>query len=212
MIAGTVYGVVLNDGAERELLAGAFAEPPYKAPPKAPVLYIKPRNTFYVSGAPIALAADLTAVEAAATLGLFFGRDAAKCDAGSAFSTVSAACLALDVSEPQANYYRPAVRQRCRDGFLPLGGFAPFDPALLKGEIVTSIDGAEAHRWLLTRLARDAATLIADISAFMTLAAGDLLLIGLPHDAPRVKAGQRVTVAGGGLPALETSFVREDAV
>lgn len=211
MIAGTVYGVVLNDRAEREKIAGAFSEPPYKAPPKAPVLYIKPRNTFNASGAPVALAADLEEVEAAATLGLFFGRDAAKCDAASALMHVSAACLALDVCEPQANYYRPAIRQRCRDGFLPLGSLAPFDPTLLAGEIVTSIDGKEVHSWLLSRLVRDAAALIADVSAFMTLAAGDLLLVGLPHDAPRAKAGQRVAVACKGLAILETSFVREDA-
>ena len=212
MIAGTVYGVVLNDRTERETLAGTFGAPPYKAPPKAPVLYIKSRNTFNVSGAPVALPSGLREVEAAATLGLLFGRDAAKCDAASALGYVAAACLALDVCEPQENYYRPAVRQRCRDGFLPLGEFAPLDPALLNSEIVTAVDGKEAHRWNLSRLARDAATLIADITDFMTLSAGDLLLIGLPHDAPRVKAGQRVTVTSAELPALETVFVREDAI
>ena len=212
MIAGTVYGVVLNDRVERETLAGAFTEPPYKAPPRAPVLYIKSRNTLNISGAPVALAADLAEVEAAATLGLLFGRDAAKCDAASALAHVFAICLALDVSEPQANYYRPAARQRCRDGFLPLGEFAPFDAALLKGEIVTAIDGKEVHRWNLSRLASDAATLIADISDFMTLSAGDVLLLGLPHDAPHVAEGQRVRVTCEGLSALETRFVREGAI
>ena len=212
MIAGTVYGTILNDRAEREALVGAFTEPPYKTPPKAPVLYIKPRSTLSVSGASVVLAADLAEVEAAATLGLLFGRDAAKCDAASALGHVAAACLALDISEPQENYYRPAVRQRCRDGFLPLGEFAPFDAALLKGEIVTAIDGKEVHRWNLSRLASDAATLIAAVSDFMTLAAGDILLLGLPHDAPRATAGQRVRVTCGGLPALETNLVWEDAI
>jgi len=211
MIAGTVYGVVLNDSAERDQLAAAFHEPPYRAPPKAPVLYIKPRNCFNPGGASVRLGPDLIEVEAAATLGLLFGRDAAKHDAGSALASVAAACLALDVSERQANYYRPAVRQRCRDGFLPLGELAPFEPALLSGEIVTSVDGVTVHRWPLTRLVRDAATLIAEISAFMTLAAGDVLLIGLPHDAPRVAAGRRVTVTSSGLPPLNASFVTEDA-
>ena len=212
MIAGTVYGVVLNDRVERETLADAFTEPPYKAPPKAPVLYIKPSNTLSVSGASVVLAADLAEVETAATLGLLFGRDAAKCDAASALAHVSAICLALDVSEPQENYYRPAVRQRCRDGFLPLGEFAPFDPALLKGEIVTAVDEGEAHRWNLSRLARNAATLIADISDFMTLTAGDLLLVGLPYDAPRVTVGQHLRLTCDGLPALETHFVREEPI
>jgi 5-oxopent-3-ene-1,2,5-tricarboxylate decarboxylase/2-hydroxyhepta-2,4-diene-1,7-dioate isomerase len=37
---------------------------------------------------------------------------------------------------------------------------------------------------------RDVATLIADVSAFMTLNPGDLLMLGVAHGAPRVRAGQ----------------------
>ncbi len=44
MIAGTIYGVVLNDRPQHEQMADSFAMPPYKAAPQAPVLYIKTRN------------------------------------------------------------------------------------------------------------------------------------------------------------------------
>ena len=35
---GTVYGTLLNFRAEFDALAPQMAQPPYKAPPKAPVL------------------------------------------------------------------------------------------------------------------------------------------------------------------------------
>ena len=43
---GTVYGALLNDRATVQRLAPQFDSAPYKAAPRAPVLYIKPRNTF----------------------------------------------------------------------------------------------------------------------------------------------------------------------
>ena len=43
---GTVYGTLLNFRGEWEAWATRMNEAPYKAPPKAPVLYIKPANTW----------------------------------------------------------------------------------------------------------------------------------------------------------------------
>lgn len=206
MIAGNIYGVVLNDRPQLAQMAGDFAMPPYKKPPEAPVLYIKTRNCLASGGGDIALDTGLVQVEVAATLGLLFGRAATQISRENALDCVSGICLALDISEPEASYYRPAVRQRCRDGFLPLGNFSAFDPKRLGASIGTSINGAAVHAWSPERLARGAAALIADISSFMTLAAGDLLLIGLPHDAPRAGPGDRVDVTCDGLSPLAIRF------
>ena len=54
----TVYGVLLNDRATVERLSAQFDSAPYKAAPKAPVLYIKPRNTFAGEAAVVAVPAD----------------------------------------------------------------------------------------------------------------------------------------------------------
>lgn len=206
MIAGNIYGVVLNDRPQLAQMADAFAMPPYKAPPRAPVLYLKTRNCLMRCADGIALDTDLAEVEIAATLGLTFGRAATKISSANALDCVASACLALDISQPETSYYRPTVRQRCRDGFLPLGQPGLFDRNLLSADIATSINGAKVHAWSPQRLVRDAATLIADISSFMTLAAGDLLLIGLPHDAPRASRGDRVHIGCTGLAPLAMRF------
>ncbi|MDB5461060.1 MAG: 5-oxopent-3-ene,2,5-tricarboxylate decarboxylase [Caulobacteraceae bacterium] len=208
MIAGTAYGVALNDRRQLERMSAAFAEAPYRAPPAAPVLYIKPRTSFGTGGAPVPLPADLEQIEAAATVGLLFARDLTGAAPDEVRAAVGAACLALDVSEPHDNYYRPAIRERCRDGFLPLGRFAALPQDL--GEIVTRIDGREVHRWSLDRLVRPLEALCAELSGFMTLRAGDLLLVGLPGDAPRARRGQSIAVRAEGLPALDTVVVAGD--
>jgi len=81
----------------------------------------------------------------------------------------------------------------------------------LPGELVTFIDGIEAHRWPLARLLRQPSELIADLSTFMTLRPGDALLIGLPGDAPTARAGQTVRVEAKGLPSLTTVLTPEAA-
>ena len=59
------------------------------------------------------------------------------------------------------------------------------------------------------RRARSArrARLIADVSEFMTLAPGDLLLTGVAPGAPRVGAGAPVAIEIDGLGRLETRVV-----
>lgn len=209
MISGTIYGVVLNDMRQRAALAASFDAPPYARPPVAPVLYIKPRTCLSIGGGAVPIPAEIAEVEVAATIALLIERDVAQ--GGFGPDSIAAACLAIDVCEPHASFFRPAVRERCRDGFLPVGGLAPVPSDLGQVEIVTAINGVEAHRWSLDRLHRDAATLVADIAAFMTLAAGDLLLLGLPGDAPQARAGDRVEVTSGGLPPIAVRLVAEDA-
>lgn len=207
MIAGTAYGVALNHRGEVARLAPAFAEAPYKAPPVAPVVYIKPRSCFSVADAPVPLPEDLGEVALSSTLALLFGRDACRVDANDALKAVDAACLAIDVSEPLDSYYRPAIRQLCRDGFLPLGPLGAL-PAL-DGEIVTALDGVEAQRWSLADLVRPVGQLIADLSGFMTLKAGDLLLVGTAGNPPRASAGQRIDVTMAGMAPLATRIEKE---
>lgn len=196
MIAGTAYGVILNDRQELAARAEAFDAAPYKGQPRAPVLYIKPRGCFAYDGTPVTLPDGVARVTVAATIAVLF-------DGG---AVPTRGCLALEVSEPHSDYYRPAIRERCRDSFLPLGAIGPL-PATPGARIVTRRNGAEVHAWTLDRLVRPIPQLIADVSAFMTLAEGDLLLVGLAGDAPYAEAGDVIDVSAEGFALLHVDVV-----
>ena len=53
------------------------------------------------------------------------------------------------------------------------------------------------------------ARLLAEVSAFMTLAPGDVLTVGVAAGAPRARAGQRVCISINGLGRLENPLVAE---
>lgn len=67
---GTVYGTLLNFKAELAALQPQMNQPPYKVPPQAPVLYIKPANTWSADSANIAVPARVPVVEIGATIGM----------------------------------------------------------------------------------------------------------------------------------------------
>ncbi|MGQ3030760.1 MAG: fumarylacetoacetate hydrolase family protein, partial [Ferrovibrionaceae bacterium] len=71
---GTVYGCLLNYRSALAAFGDAVNAPPYQAPPKAPILYIKPPNTLNAPGAPIVLPRGVEAVEIGPALGLVIGR------------------------------------------------------------------------------------------------------------------------------------------
>jgi len=56
---------------------------------------------------------------------------------------------------------------------------------------------------------RSAAKLIADVTEFVTLYAGDVLHTGVPENAPTIVAGDRVRIEIDGIGALENRVVAE---
>ncbi len=56
------------------------------------------------------------------------------------------------------------------------------------------MDGVVRQRASTADLLRPVARLIADVTEFMSFDAGDILLVGTPHDAPRARAGQRYDI------------------
>jgi 5-oxopent-3-ene-1,2,5-tricarboxylate decarboxylase/2-hydroxyhepta-2,4-diene-1,7-dioate isomerase len=111
-----------------------------------------------------------------------------------------------DVSIPHASYYRPAIRQRCRDGFCVIGSEVT---NRLPAGVRTWINGELRCSASLTDLVRPIDRLIADISEFLTLEPGDILLIGEPPESPLASAGDRVRVEVDGLPAIENEVQPE---
>lgn len=210
---GTVYGTLLNHRDALAALGNAVNEPPYKAAPKAPILYIKPRNTWLDAGQPIVVPAGVDAVEIGATLGLVIGRPACRVSEAQALSLVAGYVIVNDVSVPHDSYYRPSLRFKARDTFCPIGPFvareAVGSPDALG--IVVSIDGETVQRASTAGLIRSVSQLIAEVSDFITLAPGDVLSVGVAAGAPRARAGQRVSIAIDGLGRLDNPLIAEGA-
>ena len=210
---GTVYGTLLNHRAALAALGDAVHQPPYKAPPKAPVLYIKPRNTYNRHGGSIVVPHGVAELEMGATLGIVIGRTACHVSEGHALSFVAGYTVCNDVSVPHDSFYRPSLRFKCRDGFMPLGPAIAGTPQVTQPDtldITVSIDGKVALRTSTTGMLRPVATLIAAVTEFMTLSPGDVLMLGVPAGAPRAHAGQRVSVTIDGVGTLENELVAEE--
>jgi 5-oxopent-3-ene-1,2,5-tricarboxylate decarboxylase/2-hydroxyhepta-2,4-diene-1,7-dioate isomerase len=196
MRTGTVYGTLLNFKAEFAAMQPQMSQPPYKTPPQAPVLYIKPANTWSANGASIAVPARVPEVEIGATIAMVVLNQQLRY------------VLMNDLSIPHSSFFRPPVKFKCLDGFLGIGSQAietdkPQDFKLevrVNGDLVQGLD--------FSQLVRPAAQLLTDVSEFMTLHDGDVLMLGcdcLPNgERSLAKVGDVITIHSPSHPALGT--------
>lgn len=201
-----VYGVLLNVQADIARMTGEFSAPPYKAPPRAPILYVKPANTHTGHGATVTIPAGATRVTVGATLGLVIDRTACRRTPSDAIDAVAGVTLVLDLSLPHASVYRPPIVEKCFDGACPIGPWiTPVSllPELADLVVHTTIDGIRHADTRFDGLVRSIPQLLSDVTAFMTLHPGDVLLAGLPLALPEAGAGQRVAASAEGLGTLE---------
>lgn len=209
-LSGAVYGALLNHRSALAALGDAASRPPYNAPPVAPVLYIKPRNTLAPSGSVVKMPAGTPELEVGACLGVVIGRTACRVSEPRALDYVAGYLIVADVSIPHSSYHRPSIRFKARDGYCPLGPAVTARAAVANPDALTVrtyLDGALVQTASTADLIRPAARLLADVTEFMTLAPGDVLALGAAGPAPRVRSGQTVTIEIDGLGSLVNRFM-----
>ena len=210
----TIYAAALNFRDAYEALEPAMRAAPYVRPPVAPVLAIKPANCRIENGSPIPCPRGVVKLRAGGTLALVIGRKARRVQEKDALEYLAGYTLAIDVSVPESSYYRPTLKQRCRDGFCPVGprvvAVSMFpDPGAT--EIRISVNGNLVCVAKTSDMVRNVPRLLADVTEFMTLSPGDLLLVGEPFHSPLVGVGDIVRVEVAGIGALENPVVAEVA-
>jgi len=202
---GTVYGTLLNFRGEVQALAAQMNDPPYKAPPKAPILYVKTANTRSQDGAAIPVPANVPQVEVGATIAMVM----------KAPGELAGYVLMNDLSVPHASFFRPPVKSKCLDGFLGVGAqllpAAPdVDPSTFRLEV--RINGELRQTVEFSNMVRSALDLFADVSEFMTLGAGDVLMLGCDIGRPLAKVGDTIEITAPGLGGkLTNTLVAETA-
>ncbi len=211
-LSGRVFGALLNHRSALEAVAHVAQGAPYKGAPRAPVLYIKPRNTLASNGEVVLVPADAPELEIGASLGVVIGRPACHLSAATALEYVAGYLIVNDVSVPHEALYRPSIRFKARDGFCPLGPRVVPRHAIANPDALTIkvyVDGQLAQISSTAGLVRSIPTLLADVTDFMTLSPGDVLAVGVAAPAPRARAGQRVGIEIDGLGRLENPFSGE---
>ncbi|WP_026691265.1 fumarylacetoacetate hydrolase family protein [Alteribacter aurantiacus] len=212
IVSGTVYGTLLNfKGALAKMGESTYQEP-YNKPPQAPILYIKPRNTLTSHHQPIPLPKDVDQLQIGPTLGVVIGRTASRVKKHEAHHYITGYTIANDVTVPHDSVFRPAVKHRARDGFCPIG------PWIVEKESLDSPDHLSIRAWVNGKLVlenttknllRSVGELLEDVTEFMTLRKGDTLLVGVPEEAPLVKANDVVRIHIDGVGLLENTIIHE---
>lgn len=209
VLSGTVYGTLLNHRSAVAELGAKSGAPPYNAPARAPVMYIKPRNTLAADGDVVEIPNGIDELEVGACLGLVIGTTACNVPRSAALDCVAGYLIVNDVSVPHDVFYRPSIRYKARDGFCPMG------PAVVsRGSIAdpdalvfrTYLDGVLVLESNTADLVRPVAQLLAEVTDFMTLSPGDVLAVGAAAPLPRVRAGQTVAITVEGLGTLSNPF------
>jgi 5-oxopent-3-ene-1,2,5-tricarboxylate decarboxylase / 2-hydroxyhepta-2,4-diene-1,7-dioate isomerase len=209
-LSGAVYGTLLNHRSALTALGDAANRAPYNAPPDAPVLYVKPRNTLALQGSVVRIPDGIRELEVGAAVGLVIGRTACKVSEPRAMDYVAGYLIVADVSVPHSNYHRPSIRFKARDGYCPLG------PAVTARAVVANPDALTVRTYIddilvqsasTADLIRPAARLLVDVTEFMTLAPGDVLALGAAGPAPRIRSGQTITIEIDGLGSLRNPFM-----
>ncbi|WP_079227416.1 fumarylacetoacetate hydrolase family protein [Pseudomonas putida] len=208
---GTLFGIALNyNGLLKQRLA-EFEQPPYKQAPLKPVLFIKTPNTRNAHGANVIHPAG-ERLQPGPALGVVIGKDASRVSAADAMAHVAGYTIVNEYSLPEDSYYRPAVKAKCRDGFCAIGPelvpvSAIEDPHQLTVKLY--VNGAVVQENSTANLVRGIPQLIAELSEFMTLHAGDVLITGTPEGRVDVNPGDQVEVEITGLGRLANTIVAE---
>lgn len=206
----TVFGVALNFKALMEQHQAEFNAKPHLAPPKTPVLFIKPPVTYNLSHrVPLD---GLEKMQTGANIAIVMAKKATRVTKANALEYVKGITVANDYSAPIESYYRPAVVAKCRDNSLsicstitPLSEIA--DVNQLK--LTLSVNGEEKQVEVSSNWVRDIPELLEAITEFMTLHEGDVLLTGTPANNIYVKEGDVVVASIEGVCELKDQIVGE---
>ncbi len=206
VVPGKVIGLALN-------YADHAAELEFTELPKEPALFFKANNTLAGHRAPVVYPAGVDYLHYEVELAAVIGRRSRRVSAAAAMDAVSGYTIANDVTirDFVGNFYRPPVRAKGWDGFLPLG------PYLVEGEIEdpsalglrTYVNGKLRQQGNTRDLIWKLPELVEFISSFMTLDPGDVILTGTPKGISHVYPGDLMRLEVDGLGALENPVVAE---
>lgn len=207
---GNIFGIALNYKSLYETLKQQFNEKPYVKEPVKPVLFIKTPNTRNQSGqAVIKRAGEI--LQAGPAVGIVIGKSTSRVKKSDANAHIAGYVVINELSLPEESYYRPAIKAKCQDGFCVLGN------AVAKDQ-VTDVDHLELRFYVNGELKQTGNTsdwirspeqIIEEISDYMPLSEGDIIITGTPLGRVDLQHGDVVRVEVDQLGAIENTITEE---
>ncbi|MEN2981430.1 MAG: fumarylacetoacetate hydrolase family protein [Thermus sp.] len=202
---GKVIGVALNYADHAEELG--------LARPEEPALFWKPPNTLLPHLGVVRYPKGARFVHYEVELAVVVGRPMKRVKAREALDYVLGYTIANDLvaRDYVRDTFRPPIRAKGRDTFLPLG------PFLVVGEVADPqnlalrayVNGALRQEGHTSRMLYSVAELLEFVSEFMTLEPYDVLLTGTPKGISQVFPGDVMRLEVEGLGALENPIEEE---
>lgn len=192
---GNIFGIALNYKCLYEKLQAQFNEKPYVNEPEKPVLFIKTPNTRNQSGNPVVKQKD-DILQAGPALGIVIGKSTSRVSENDALAHVAGFVTVNELSLPEDSYYRPAIKAKCQDGFCVLGTPVAADAVTDLNNLTLRVyvNGELKQQGTTANWIRTPAQIIEEISEYMPLNEGDIILTGTPDGRVDVQAGDEVRV------------------
>ena len=192
---GNIFGIALNYKCLYEKLQAQFNEKPYINEPKKPVLFIKTPNTRNQSGQLVIKQKD-DILQAGPALGIVIGKSTSRVSENDALDHIAGFVTVNELSLPEESYYRPAIKAKCQDGFCVLG--TPVAKEAVKDlnnlALRVFVNGELKQEGTTANWIRTPAQIIEEISEYMPLNEGDIILTGTPLGRVDLQAGDEVRV------------------
>lgn len=209
-IDGNVFGIALNYKDLYEKLQTQFNEKPYVNEPKKPVLFIKTPNTRNQSGNRVIKQKD-DILQAGPSLGIVIGKSTSRVSKSEALQHIAGYVVVNELSLPEESYYRPAIKAKCQDGFCVIGTPVAKDQVqnINQLDLRVFINGELKQQGTTANWIRTPEQIIEEISEYMPLNEGDIILTGTPYGRVDLQAGDEVRIEIDQLGSV-TNTVQEE--
>jgi 5-oxopent-3-ene-1,2,5-tricarboxylate decarboxylase/2-hydroxyhepta-2,4-diene-1,7-dioate isomerase len=181
------------------------------AQPEEPALFFKPLNTLVGHRGNVVYPHGVEYMHYENELAVVIGQRCRHVSENRALEVVRGYTIAneLTIRDFVHNFYRPPVKAKGWDTFCPLGPYLVedeiADPHTL--ELRTYVNGELRQHGNTKDLILRIPEIIAYITAFMTLEAGDVILTGTPKGVSHIYPGDQMRLEIDGLGALENTVV-----
>ena len=176
--------------------------------PERPLLFLKPPSSVIAGGDAIELPPESERVEYEGEIGIVLGRRLRRASADAARGAVRGVVALNDVTARDLQRTDGQwTRAKGFDTFCPVGAEAPAPDDLGALTVVTRVNGDERQRGSAREMAFDIPTLLAYISAVMTLDPGDVVATGTPAGVGPLAVGDVVEVEVVGYSTVRNPVV-----